>query len=138
MFVLIIENIPIMNLHKRWANIRFASTYNPTVLMEQYGEVISMRFLVTAKAFDTITREDEVLRIRQVFGEKVRQICTSGNMIEGGVFVDARGCFFLLDVDTATKLYELLSPLHDFCKIEIHPIDTFEFLEKLFKKLTPK
>lgn len=97
-----------------------------------------MRFLVTAKAFDTITREDEVLRIRQVFGEKVQQICTSNNMIEGGVFVDARGCFFLLDVDTATKLYELLSPLHDFCKIEIHPVDTFEFLEKLFKKLAPK
>ena len=38
-----------------------------------------------------------------------------------------------LDVDSATELLQLLSPLHDVCHIETHPVMSFEDLGAFFQ-----
>jgi hypothetical protein len=94
-----------------------------------------MRFLVIVKAFDTVTAEQDIKRLRQIAGEKAQEIAKSGKLIEGGNFVDARAGFWLLDVDSATELWELLFPVHELCHIETHPIQSWEELGEGFKKL---
>lgn len=94
-----------------------------------------MRFLVLIKTFDTVTSEQDKKRLRQIAGEKAQEIAKSGKLIEGGNFVDARAGFWLINVDSATELWELLFPIHDFCHIETHPIQSWEELGEGFKKL---
>ena len=93
-----------------------------------------MRFLVIIKAFDTITSEQDLKRLRQMAGEKEQELAKSGKLIEGGNFVDARAGFWLLDADSATELWELVFPAHELCHIEMHPIQSWEELKKGFKK----
>ena len=97
-----------------------------------------MRFLVIVKAFDTVTGEQDVKRLRQIAGEKAQELTKSGKLIESGNFVDARGGFWLLDVDSATELWELLFPAHELCHIEMHPIQSWEELGKGFEKFGSK
>lgn len=97
-----------------------------------------MKILVILEAFDTITSEQDVMRLRQTVGEKMQELTSSGKLIETGNFVDARAGFFLLDVDSSTELFELLFPLHDFGHIETHPIQSWEELGESFKKLGSK
>jgi len=89
-----------------------------------------MRFLVTATAFETIVTPEAIRRLREVFVKKVRQISGSGKLVEGGHIVARRSGFFLLDVDSADELMELLLPLHDVCRIEAHVVESFEELGK--------
>jgi len=97
-----------------------------------------MRFLVIAKVFDTITSEQEITRVRQIVGEKTQKLTNSGKLIESGNFVDARAGFWLLDVASATELWELLFPLHECFHIETHPIQSWEELREGFEKLGSK
>ena len=53
--------------------------------------------------------------------------------MSGGAFVDARGGYFVLDVDSVTELFKLLVPLHDVCHIETHPVMSFEDLGAFFQ-----
>lgn len=93
-----------------------------------------MRFLVIAKVFDTIISEQEAKRAKQIVGEKIQKLTNSGKLIEGGNYVDARAGFWLLDVASASELWELLFPLHECFHIETHPIQSWEELEKGFEK----
>ncbi|MCX7016023.1 MAG: hypothetical protein NTW86_26280 [Candidatus Sumerlaeota bacterium] len=94
-----------------------------------------MRFLTTVIAFDSITGDKEIAALRQLFIKKIKAIRDSGKLIEGGAFVDARGGFLLLDVDSAAELQELLAPLHDVAHIQARAINMFDDLGKLLKKL---
>jgi muconolactone delta-isomerase len=85
-----------------------------------------MRFLVTATALETIVTPEAVRRLREVFLKKVRQMSESGKLVEGGHIVARRAGYFLLDVDSAEELMDLLVPLHDFCRIEADVVESFE------------
>ena len=93
-----------------------------------------MRFLAIIKAFDTVTSEQDLKRLRQMAGEKAQELAKSGKLIEGGNFADARAGFWLLDADSAYELWELLFPAHELCHIETHPIQSWEELREGFKK----
>ena len=92
-----------------------------------------MRFHVTVIAFDSIHGEAEVEALRQLVGKKIQEIQQSGKLISGGSFVDARGGYFVVDVDSATELFKLLVPLHDGTHIEAHPVISFESLGAFFQ-----
>ncbi|MFQ5568707.1 MAG: muconolactone Delta-isomerase family protein [Rhodothermales bacterium] len=92
-----------------------------------------MRFHVTVLAFDTIMDEETIQALRQVFGQKVAELQQSGSLVEGGVFLEKRGGFFVLDVDSATHLFKLLAPLNDYGRIEVHPLISFETLGAFFQ-----
>lgn len=93
-----------------------------------------MRLLVTLENFESIIDPEDVQRVRKLVGQKVKEIHSSGKVIESGVLADTRGAFFLLEVDSAGELSELLFPLHDICRIETHPVYSFEELEELFSE----
>jgi len=93
-----------------------------------------MRLLITLKNFETIIKPDDVKRLREMIGKKMQEIQDSGKLIESGVFADDRGAFLLVDVESASELTQLLFPLHDVCRIETHPVYSFEELSKLFSQ----
>lgn len=94
-----------------------------------------MRFLIKFKLFETVTKSEDVKRVRPGFAKQLELIQKSGKLVEGGMFADSRGGFFLVDVDAAMDIYELLgSAIFDNCQVESHPILSFEELGEFFKK----
>lgn len=93
-----------------------------------------MRLLLTVENFESIIDPEDVHRVRELVGKKTEEIHGSGKVIESGVLADARGAFFLLDVDSAAELSKLLFPLHDVCTMETHPVYSFEELEEIFSE----
>ena len=98
-----------------------------------YKEVFIMRFHVTVMSFEGITGDAEVEALQQLVGQKIQEIQQSGKLISGGSFVEARGGYFVLDIDSATELLKLLTPLHDVTHIETHPVISFESLGTFFQ-----
>ena len=97
-----------------------------------------MRFLAIIKAFETVTSEKDLKRLKQIALDKAQELSKSGKLIESGNFADGRAGFFLLDADSATELWELLFPVHELMHIETHPIQSWEELgEGVKKKLAP-
>jgi hypothetical protein len=94
-----------------------------------------MRYLVTVKASCTLSEEKEAQQVRHTCGEKFKELRNAGKLIEGGLFVDAPGGFFLLDVDTPSELFRLLAPLQESCEIETLATTSSEGLEELAKTL---
>ena len=92
-----------------------------------------MRFHVTVLSFDSITSKAEVEALQQTVGQKIQEIQQSGKLVSGGAFVDARGGYFVVDVDSATELFKLLVPMHDVAHIETHPLISFESLGAFFQ-----
>ena len=95
-----------------------------------------MRFLAITKAFESVTSEEDLKRLKQIILERAQELSKSGKLIESGNFVEARAGFWLLDVDSATELWELLFPAQELGHIEAHPIQSWEELGEGFKKLT--
>ncbi len=94
-----------------------------------------MKFLVTFAVFDTITRNEDVNRIREAVGKQMPHIQNSGKMVDGGMFGDQRGGYFIFDIDKAVDLYDLLGgAILDNCHIESHPLLSFEELGKFFQE----
>lgn len=95
-----------------------------------------MKFCVTFDVFETIHSVDDVRRARESAGKHIQKLQSSGKMSDGGIFGDRRGGFFLLDLDSPTELYDLIGDLYDICRINVHPVLTFEELGEFFKKET--
>ena len=93
-----------------------------------------MRFLVIMKAFDTVTSEQDIKRLRKMAADKAQELPRSGKLIESGNFADARAGFWLLDADSASELWKLLFPAQELCHIEAHPVQSWEELGEGFKK----
>ena len=93
-----------------------------------------MQFFVGFEAFDTITGE-AVPRLRQEAGERIPRIVASGKVVASGIFVDQRGGFFVLDVDSAEELMDLISPtMVDNFHVTTHPLVSLEKLGEFFQK----
>jgi hypothetical protein len=94
-----------------------------------------MRYLITVKASCTLPEEHEAQQLRHTCGEKIQELRNAGKLIEGGLFVDAPGGFFLLDVDKPSELLRLLAPLQGSCEIETIATTSSEGFEELAKTL---
>lgn len=54
--------------------------------------------------------------------------------MDGAVFADARGGYFILDIDSAQEYQELLGDVVDLARVESHPLVSFEDLAAFFEK----
>ena len=82
-----------------------------------------MKFFVTVRAFDTITKPDDVQRTRKGVGVVLERILHSGKLSAGGTYADGRGGFFVLDAATPLELTELLGEeVFDTCTVVTHPV----------------
>ena len=96
-----------------------------------------MRFLLTARAFETTHSKEDVRKLRENVGKGYGRIKESGKLVESGVFGDQRGGFFLVDVNTAAEIHEVLGPeFLDNFTIEAHPIAAWDELGKYLDKIT--
>jgi hypothetical protein len=94
-----------------------------------------MRFFVKFEAFETVTGDDEVKRVREALGRQIQKVQNSGKLIEGGMFGDKRGGFVIVDLDKSSDMLELLGGgVLDNCRVESHPIMSFEEIAEFFKK----
>ena|SRR5438552_3396244 len=94
-----------------------------------------MRFFVHFEMFHNIHRPEDVQDLRKFAENKFRELKQSGKLTESGIFADARAGFLLLEANTPAELQKLLAPLHDYAKIETHPVVSVEELGNLFKEL---
>ena len=93
-----------------------------------------MKFHVTVRTFDHITGENQIARLRENIGQKIRQFKESGKMIDGAVFIDKRGAYFIFDCDSEEELFRLLTPMQDHSHIELHPLVSFETMQNFFER----
>lgn len=97
-----------------------------------------MRFLVTTEVFETIHTQDDLKRHADLISSQIKTIINSGKLVSGGQFSDKRGHFFVIDVENEVELLELLSRnFLDSCKVESHPIVSFEDLFAFFERHPP-
>ncbi|MDX1372780.1 MAG: hypothetical protein R3321_09940 [Nitrososphaeraceae archaeon] len=97
-----------------------------------------MRFLVTTEVFETIHKQDDLKRQADLISSQIKTIMNSGKLVIGGQFSDKRGHFFVIDVENELELLELLSRnFLDSCKVESHPIVSFEDLFAFFERHPP-
>ncbi|HSF49901.1 MAG TPA: hypothetical protein VLA74_03995 [Nitrososphaeraceae archaeon] len=96
---------------------------------------ISMKFLVTTEVFETIHKEEDLKRQSELISAEIKKIMNSGKLVTGGQFADRRGHFFVIDVATEVELLELLGRnILDSCKVENHPIVSFEDFFAFFQR----
>ena len=65
-----------------------------------------MEIFVKLEAYDTLVDREQIMLTRQVGGRQMRQMLESGKVKASGMFADARGAFFVLDVDSSEELFE--------------------------------
>jgi hypothetical protein len=94
-----------------------------------------MKFLVTTEVFETIHKEEDLRRQTELIKTQIKTIMNSGKFLTGGQLADKRGHFFVIDVANELELLELLGRnILDSCKVESHPIVSFEDLLGFFER----
>ncbi len=94
-----------------------------------------MRFLITMKAFESITREEDVAVTRYSFAKQVTKLRDAGKLADGGIFADGRAGFLLVDVDSPNEMMHMLGGrILDHFRVESHPVVPFDELFELFKE----
>ncbi len=93
-----------------------------------------MQFLIIVRPFETIVGPLAPALQKEV-GLAIQRVVASGKMAHGGVIVDGRGCYMVLNINDTSELFDLFgASVYDSCSIEIHPLTTFEKLGELFAK----
>ncbi len=93
-----------------------------------------MQVFVKFELEESITDREKVMEVRQVAGRHLQQIMESGKVVTTGVFADARGGFFVLDVYSSEELSDLLAPVLDYTRFETHPLTTVEKLQEFLER----
>ena len=94
-----------------------------------------MQFFIRFEVFDTITDDEEIASLHQAIGGQIEKILGSGKVTASGIFADARAGFFLMDIDGAEDIFELLGTAFiDHCRLETHPVISLEQSGEFFKK----
>ena len=94
-----------------------------------------MKFLVTTEVFETIHKEEDLRRQTELIKTQIKTIMNSEKLITGGQLADKRGHFFVIDVANELELLESLGRnILDSCKVESHPIVSFEDLFGFFER----
>ena len=71
---------------------------------------------------------------RKIVMDQMGVIMKSGKVKYSGVWADARGGFFVIDIDSPEELKSLIGPLADVANFTVHPIVPLEALAKLFQE----
>ncbi len=93
-----------------------------------------MEVFVKLEAYDTLVDREQIMHTRQVGGLQMQRMLESGKVKASGMFADARGAFFVLDVDSSEELFEMLAPLTDFVRIETHPLVSPQKVMEFFER----
>ena len=93
-----------------------------------------MRMFVRVEARDALFRREDVLAARQVFGASIEKIMGSGKVEASGIFADARGGIFILDMENADEVRDYLFGLLDYAVVETHPLTSVESLAEAFER----
>ena len=97
-----------------------------------------MLFLVMCEARDTLVG-DAVPRLRAEVATAIKRIKGSGKLRNGGVLSGQRRPFFLLEVDSAAEILELLGgEIIDNMRTEVHPVASLDELGEFFAQHPPK
>jgi len=92
-----------------------------------------MYIFVKFEMFNTITNETEILRIRRLVSEHMQGLLNSNKVTSQGVFADARGGYFILNLDNSDDLWSLLVPILDHFTVESRLLVSPEKLKDLLK-----
>ncbi len=93
-----------------------------------------MEVFVKLEAYDTLIDREQIMHTRQVGGRQLQQMLESGKVKASGMFADARGAFFVLEVDSSEELFEMLAPFSDYARLETHPVVAPEKLMEYFER----
>ncbi len=93
-----------------------------------------MRMFVRVEARDALFRREDVLTARETFGGAIERIMASGKVEASGIFADARGGVFILDVASEDELRDYLFGLLDYAVVESHPLMTIDSLREAFQR----
>ena len=93
-----------------------------------------MEVFVKLEAYDTLIDREQILHTRQVGGRQMQQMLESGKVKASGMFADARGAFFVLEVDSSEEPFEMLARVSDFARLETHPVVAPEKLMEYFER----
>lgn len=94
-----------------------------------------MQLFVTWEVFHSIIPDAESATLRQRVWAAIGRIQKSGKMKAGGLLAGQRGGFFILDVNAAEEVLELLGgEILDSCTVDSHLLMSFEKLGEYFAK----
>ena len=93
-----------------------------------------MQVFVKFEVQETITDRGKVMEVRQDSARGMQQVFESGKVVANGMFADARGGFFVLEVDSAEELFDMFASGLDYLRIETHPLMSVEKLQEFFER----
>jgi hypothetical protein len=92
----------------------------------------AMRFHVGWRAFESITRIEDVARMQRTVIAVVERLAMSPRVLSHGVFVDARGGYAVVEVTEPGQLLELFAGLQDQARLTVDALaptdDAIRFL----------
>jgi len=96
-----------------------------------------MRIFANFEVYRTITDKDAIPRLRQIAGETVQRIMGSEKVENAGIFPGKRGGYFVLNVDSAEELMELIGNGHEIFNVTWNPVVSPETLGEFFQQHPP-
>lgn len=95
-----------------------------------------MQFLLQFEVFPTITRPEDIQRVRDEVGAHLQTLQKSGKVKAGGVLVGKRGGVLIVEAKNNEELFDLIgSPFVDNGTLQVTPLVSFDKLGEYFAKL---
>jgi len=92
-----------------------------------------MLLMAKLTVLPSIYKEQEVLNLRNSFGQHIGKMKESGKLISGWDWLRKRR-FFIVDVNSGEELLDLLSPIVlDHANVDVQPVVELEKLGEFFK-----
>ena len=96
-----------------------------------------MKLHATFTVYESITERDAIPRLRKIAGEMVQRVGASGKAESVGIFPGKRGGYFVLNVDSAEELMELVGDAHEVFDVSWSPVVSPETLGDFFENHPP-
>ena len=87
---------------------------------------------ITWQVFETLTQEI-IKPLRPGLGQAIGKILESPKVNDGGLLVDGRAGYFIVEVASSEEIFEVLGPeIYDNTRIQIRPVAGLEAAGSLF------
>ena len=96
-----------------------------------------MRIHASLEVYHSITDKDAIPRLREQAGATLQEIMSSGKVESAGIFPGIRGGYFVLNVDSADELLDLLGNGVEFFRVTWNPVVSPEKLGEFFENNPP-
>jgi hypothetical protein len=93
-----------------------------------------MLFHIEILVRDTVSPAD-ALAGRKTTSEAIAMIMKSGKVKDSGNYADARGGYYIIDIDSPKDLKRLIAPILDIASVNAHPILSMDDMQKLFQEM---